>query len=484
MTETKYDRMFVGSEVKERQAFLEGLLDTHYSGRSSATFTIAAADATWPFKADEQCKGNYDDEVIQAAIAATPSSGGEIQLSEGTFRTNVAIVMNKPIKLNGCSGWSTLIQPNNDTDCDVIQINGGGTHIYFPTIMNMQIHGNKDNQTTGGYGICGIGDYSDSIIQNVFVLRCKKSGIYHTDSWYNQLNRVWVEYCEGEGVYLETSDFVAMACRFSENGENGVLVKTSKEARIIGSSIDKNKKNGVRIFEGVQGMYIGGCAIDNNSYENAGNYSGIVRDGGAPGYNYAISIIGNAIGSPENDTQKYGIDITDYKAGLVITGNTIFKEHTGKIHMGASDAGDPCMASIIKNNSGLSMADQMDYEYMTNGSGGDLTAGTVVVYKAVPTLDEFTTTIAQGNDMVTGVLAEDIANNAEGRVLTEGKTTLMKVNGIVDIVVGNYLGTFTEAGIAMKAAAGDMAIAIAMEAYAGDDSNGVIDALVVKPRKI
>ena len=38
--------------------------------------------------------------------------------------------------------------------------------------------------------------------------------------------------------------------------------------------------------------------------------------------------------------------------------------------------------------------------------------------------------------------------------------------------------------IGMKAASGDMAVAIALEAYATDDSSGVIDALLITPRKI
>ncbi len=46
------------------------------------------------------------------------------------------------------------------------------------------------------------------------------------------------------------------------------------------------------------------------------------------------------------------------------------------------------------------------------------------------------------------------------------------------------MGTFTAAGISMKAAAGDMAFAIALEVYAGADSLGVIDALLITPRKV
>jgi len=70
------------------------------------------------------------------------------------------------------------------------------------------------------------------------------------------------------------------------------------------------------------------------------------------------------------------------------------------------------------------------------------------------------------------------------RVLQLGKTNLMKVNGTTDIAVGDFLCTFTTAGISAKAAPGDMAFAIALEAYTANDSSGVIDALLISPRKI
>ena len=124
------------------------------------------------------------------------------------------------------------------------------------------------------------------------------------------------------------------------------------------------------------------------------------------------------------------------------------------------------------------------FTLMTNTSGGDLVRGDVVVLKAAAAGNEITTTVNQGDDMVFGMLDEDIVDTAAGYVQTEGKTTVLKVNGTVAIAIGDPLGTLNAVQIAMKAAAGDMAFAIALEAYAGADSLGVIDALLIKPRKI
>ena len=79
---------------------------------------------------------------------------------------------------------------------------------------------------------------------------------------------------------------------------------------------------------------------------------------------------------------------------------------------------------------------------------------------------------------------ESTANTNFGVVLQTGYTKLLKVNGTTDIAIGDFLGTFTSAGIAMKASAGDMCFAMALEAYTTDDSNGVIDALLFSPRLI
>jgi len=96
---------------------------------------------------------------------------------------------------------------------------------------------------------------------------------------------------------------------------------------------------------------------------------------------------------------------------------------------------------------------------------------------------EMQTTTTEGDPRVVGVLVDaSVANKAHGKVQTRGKVTTLKVDGTADIAIGDLLGTFTTAGIAMKAATGKTAFAIALEPYATDDSSGVIDALLITPR--
>lgn len=137
------------------------------------------------------------------------------------------------------------------------------------------------------------------------------------------------------------------------------------------------------------------------------------------------------------------------------------------------------------NNRGVPTVSEKKFADMKNTSGGALADGDVVVLKAaVANGNEITTTVNQGDDLVFGMVNEAINNNAEGGVQTEGKVVTLKVNGVINIGIGDLLGTFTAAGIAMQAQAGDMAFAVALEAYAGADSLGVIDALLITPRKV
>lgn len=142
-------------------------------------------------------------------------------------------------------------------------------------------------------------------------------------------------------------------------------------------------------------------------------------------------------------------------------------------------------ANVAMKNGAMDSLSEKDFRRMENTSGGGLTAGDVVVLKAAAAGDEITTTVNQGDDMVFGMVEDaNIANAAFGNIQVEGKTVKLKVNGTIAIGIGDLLGTFTAVGISMKAAAGDMAFAVALEAYAVADSNGVIDALLIKPRKV
>ena len=182
------------------------------------------------------------------------------------------------------------------------------------------------------------------------------------------------------------------------------------------------------------------------------------------------SVTGNVVG---NFTTGIRVDAG---ARNTVVGNTLNNNTTYILDTGTS--------TTIRDNTPNDINLDKRYVEMKNTSGGALAAGNLVVIKAVANGDEVTTSTTAGDNKVFGMAVTAPANNAYSQIQTLGKTTLLKVDGTTDIAIGDYISHFTTAGIGQKATAGQTAIAIALEAYTTNDSNGVIDALLIPPRLI
>lgn len=139
--------------------------------------------------------------------------------------------------------------------------------------------------------------------------------------------------------------------------------------------------------------------------------------------------------------------------------------------------------SILEGNTGGTAVTEKKIYRMKNTSGGTISAGNLVIFKGAANGNEIDTTTIQGDDRVFGMLMTTLDNNEWGPVLVQGYTTQLDINSTTDIAIGDFIGTHTTAGLGMKCSAGDMAIAIALEART-DNNAGVIDALLITPRKI
>jgi hypothetical protein len=140
---------------------------------------------------------------------------------------------------------------------------------------------------------------------------------------------------------------------------------------------------------------------------------------------------------------------------------------------------------LLADNHGFrggSLTNSREIAAVYNASGSTIGAGEVVTLDAQADCSKVTRTTTNGDSKVYGMAIASINNGStEGWVLRRGKTKVLKVNGTTDIAIGDWLTTYTEAGIACKAVAGQTVFAVALEAYTGNDSNGVIDAYLVTP---
>lgn len=247
----------------------------------------------------------------------------------------------------------------------------------------------------------------------------------------------------------------------------GFDITESSNIRIKGATILEGSGKGIQL----QGL----CSNISISESTVENCSGVGVELTATDDNCFItncSLMGNG---------DYGINIAASTCDNNILSGNYFRDNTnGSIQ-------DLGTGTIIKSSSNQQYFGlEQQFFVMTNNSGVQRVAGEVVIMNPDGmVMNGFTTTTIAGDNKVFGVVAETIAAGfSAGRIQTLGKLITLKVNGTTAIAIGDYLSTFTTAGIAMKAAAGDMCFAIALEAYTTNDSNGVIDALLISPRLI
>ena len=329
----------------------------------------------------------------------------------------------------------------------------------------------------------------------------------------------------GKGIRIDHSRFFNLTdIDAAGNAGNGIeirgddTIRTTSNAVLLNCECDSNSGIGISIVDtgggGVKDMNFIDCRTNGNSGDGvdatqtitgtdrlsfigclAGSNGGKGFDINIQGTNMTecFSVLNTGDGFEMSQVQfkligctsasNSGVDY-DIQASGVFVGNT-YPFSTTTDPSARTSITDPLINLQFYGNQGTTFKQEVRSFRMLNASGGARTIGDVVILKAVADGDEVTTTTTQGDDKVFGMVTEtSLADAAWGGVLTQGFTTRLKVDGTTDIAIGDLLGTFTTAGIAMKAAAGDMAFAIALEAYTTNDSSGVIDAILITPRLI
>lgn len=323
-------------------------------------------------------------------------------------------------------------------------ISGSG-NVY--AILNIQFIGcTVIGNGTQGYGFYVSGSTSPVVEMHVMFLNCQAS----------QLDIGF--YAAGDPAYL-----TYIGCHAYDNDING-FYQDGQRVSMIGCMANGNGDRGLVTWDPYVAVI--GCQSHNNdSLSNAiqitGNYSaavGNISDGDMSFYVEHSAAVGNV-----NIPQTPATDVPETK----ILSVDLVGEFT-----------------TVDVNTGDAMKTRKRTLIMYNASGSALAAGDVVVYSNSSTAYRCTTTTTQGNDLVAAMALEAIPAGEQGRFLVEGYTALLKVDGTTDIAAGDFIGTSGTAGIGMKAASGDMAFAIAFEGYTTDDTNGVINAILIPPRKI
>jgi len=339
---------------------------------------------------------------------------------------------------NGGIGYGVSIAVNNDTPSTEITITGNTIR---NCAMAITVNGGAGSNYAENLAIIG-NTLSDS-----------------TDTNYGQI------------YFTGNVRGVTITGNVLESGAmSGVYLYGSniKNVAVDGNVIANHQGNGVYLRDVIE------CVISNNIFRNnslngAGNYyivrlrntSGTVVEG-----NVATDDQGThtqTVGVVEDNGADYNTIINNDLRGCITDPLTVIGEN-----------------SHASSNLGTTMIDEAKVILGKNESGSDLVAGDVVSVKASASGNRFTVPTADGDDKVLGMLTENINDNSWGYVKVLGKTTILKAtNANGDIAIGDPLSTEAAGTRARKAAAGDQAFAIALEACAAADC--VIDAYIKSP---
>lgn len=311
----------------------------------TASYFIAASDATDIEKAmaHATCSGASDDVIINAALTAL-SSGGRIALSSGTFSIASPIIPGTAHSIVGQGRRATTLKLAANANCDVICMSDDGTHRYGIAIRDLQVDGNKDNNTSGNGIVMHAAWWSD--ITNVIVKSCAEKGIYYSAATGEggqraTLRSVDVQYCAGTGIDIASGantdsimDQVATYSNGMTSGYNVYICSSDWQIYDLNASTSPADLVNVRVDGAEYGAIFYGLIITDTEAGATG-----LQFHSTTAWNYHSSVIGGYIENTSTDTHtgygielKYGgtkqvqdsrfsgVEIEGYAYGVVLTG--------------------------------------------------------------------------------------------------------------------------------------------------------------------
>ncbi len=425
--------------------------------------------------------------------------GGTLRLGAYTYVLDYDIEIRAGVNIVG-----------EGADITILDFDGSshGITVIGTSSENLNDWSIKGITVTGSNNTAGIDvDYSDEWhIENTRVTSGSQNGLRISHANGYRISGVRSDDHAGSGfVFIGTNDtqlhsrFEVINCRASGNGSHGF--------EISGSGV--SMENGIFIACLSFDNTTDGFNIDVGSLDFVNCYGGVggktVTGNGRYGFFLSSGSQLRLINCSANYNTTAGVFIDSASAAPVIVGLTGLPNTGvlldcndksasiigGQLQVGATttlpslqitntDGGPTNLIGIAR----ASVVTERRCLTFVNASGGSFLAGHVVVYDPATGDENANFTTTAGDDRVVGMATETISNTFNGPVLVEGITNVLKVDGTTDIAIGDFLTCFTTNGISAKGAAGDMVFAIALEAYTTNDSNGVIDALLIKPRKL
>jgi len=343
------------------------------AGKTVATLIVAASDSKYKDRADYVCDGVSDQEEINNAKDALPTTGGRIILLEGTYIIDGRINLDKNnIVLEG-QGPGTVIKLKDgyDTGIDMIRVYNKSNI----RIANLKIDGNRDN-VTKYYEHRGVmlDYYANKVkVEGLTIVNCNGPGIrVNNRSYYNIIIGNFISGCGAPDVAGYAGGITIMQSNRNivadnvciANKEGGIYIGggtvTADRNLVIGNVVQeneglagihlegaqsynivafnqclRNKLDGIMLYDGVSHCSIIGNVCIENGQAADNVYSGI-RLGYNCDYNniqFNTCRIGGLTNRP-----KYGISIDDADCDAnIVTNNDLYNSGaTGSLNDGGT----------------------------------------------------------------------------------------------------------------------------------------------------
>jgi len=218
---------------------------------SSANY-VPLGSATEYFASDYGVKGDGNTASASAnttalnnlIIQASVNGGGQVRLPEGIVYVNSTIVLQSGVHLYGQGFNASQLRLAPNSNCDVVATyvspDASISNAFFCGIWNLEIHGNKLNQTAGSFNH-GINVTTNPlttaathdinfdpfhIFQNVWISSCTGHGYYHIGRSGCRLIGCWASNNTGRGYNL-SFDTELVACHAQSNGLSGFYLPAS-----------------------------------------------------------------------------------------------------------------------------------------------------------------------------------------------------------------------------------------------------------------
>ena len=299
-------------------------VDGKAGGKRVARFTVGTSTAGWTSAdCDYLCDGTDDQEEINAAIQALPSTGGEIVILDGTYNITATIAMDKDnVKLSGNRKATVLKRTwNSSVSEGVITITAG---ISGCCIESFWIDGNKEVYNSNkNYGIYLSGN-NNAVTGNT----CNNNsyGIY-LFSYNTTITGNICNNSNNYGIYMYGGDNNTVTGNTCNNNSYGAVVGGNNNT-VTGNTCNNNIYYGIYLSgnnnaatgntcsNNSSGIYLSGSnnTVTGNTYNN--NHNGIYMPGGDNN-----TVTGNTC----NNNNNYGIYMSGNNNNNTVTGNTCIR---------------------------------------------------------------------------------------------------------------------------------------------------------------